>query len=151
MASRDEQEEAYHALCAYTLEHGRRDPTFVHQHVVDAYAAQHLDSGSKPIGIVFSLVGLYLHVERGFTGKQVQHVHMRLARHKQPWPTLPLPPDRGSLKATDVMTAPAGRERDRAIDVWCTSVWRAFASTEWREGLVDLLRRNAIDTGDEPR
>jgi len=32
---------SYHALCCYTLQHG--DATFIHQHVVDAYTAQHAD------------------------------------------------------------------------------------------------------------
>ena len=29
---------AYHELCCYTLSHGH--PSFIHQHVVDAFAAQ---------------------------------------------------------------------------------------------------------------
>jgi len=32
------EENAYHRLCAYTLQRG--DATFIHQHVVDAFAAQ---------------------------------------------------------------------------------------------------------------
>ena len=39
---------AYQALCAYTL--GLRDARFIHQHVVDAYMAQHADERTKPIG-----------------------------------------------------------------------------------------------------
>src|ERR1022692_3455002 len=33
-------------------------------------------SDSKPIGIVFQLVGLYLHVEKHFSGRHVQNVHV---------------------------------------------------------------------------
>jgi hypothetical protein len=37
-----------------------RDSAFVHQYVVDAWAAQHAENGSKPIGVAFALIGLYL-------------------------------------------------------------------------------------------
>jgi hypothetical protein len=123
-------EQAYHALCAYTLEHARRDPAFVHQHVVDAYAAQHAGPASKPIGIAFALIGLCLHVERGFTGKQVQQVHMRLAQRKRTWPSFPLPADRGSMTCLDVLSQTEGPERDRAISAWCRIVWDAFAEAQ---------------------
>ena len=33
--------EQFHELSFYTLAH--RDPTFIHQHIVDAYTAQHAD------------------------------------------------------------------------------------------------------------
>ena len=52
---------AYDELASYTLAHG--DPAFIHQHVVDAFAAQHATDDSKPIGVAFALIGLYLHVE----------------------------------------------------------------------------------------
>ena len=38
---------AYEELCYYTLAHG--DPAFIHQHVVDAFAAQTADENIKPI------------------------------------------------------------------------------------------------------
>jgi len=124
------EEEAYHALCAYTLEHARRDPSFIHQHVVDAYAAQHAAPDSKPIGVAFSLIGLCLHVERGFTGKQVQQVHMRLAQPKRVWPSFPLPKDRGSMTCMDVLARPEGPQRNEAISAWCRSVWDAFEEAQ---------------------
>lgn len=46
---------AYDELQAYTLAHG--DPAFIHQHVVDAWAAQHADEETKPIALTFALVG----------------------------------------------------------------------------------------------
>src|SRR6185295_5352013 len=66
--------ESYDALCCYTLERG--DAAFIHQHVVDAFIAQNAGEHTKPIGLAFALIGLYLHLERGFSGKQVQRVHM---------------------------------------------------------------------------
>jgi hypothetical protein len=121
MASHQQE---YDELCCYKLAHG--DPSFIHQHVVDAYAAQTTDSSDKPIRLTFALVGLYLHVDKQLSGKQVQRVHMLMARRKTTWPSFPLPADRGSLTAADVLAVPPGTERDKAIDEWCRSVWNAF-------------------------
>ncbi len=134
------EEDAYNELCAYTLEHG--DPTFIHQHVVDAHMAQHADERTKPIGITFALVGLYLHLEKNFTGREVQLAHMKLAKRKHVWPRFALPVNRGSMNALDVMAAPPGRERDAAVDAWCASVWLAFHDS--REAVADLLREHGI-------
>jgi hypothetical protein len=131
---------AYDELQCYTLAHGH--PDFIHQHAVDAWIAQQADERTKPIGLTFALVGLYLHVERGFSGRQVQRAHQQLARHKQQWPTLALPKHRGSFSADDVMAAPAGPERDRAIDAWCASVWEPYR--EQREVVTALLEKNGI-------
>ncbi len=84
--------EAYDELSAYTLTHG--DPAFIHQHVVDAFAAQAADDSTKPIALTFALVGLYLHVDRGRTGRRVQLVHMQLAQRKRRWPTWSRPLNR---------------------------------------------------------
>ena len=132
-ASRDEQDSAsaraaaqaaHEELASYTLAHVGAE--FIHQHVVDAFAAQSATPATKPIGLAFALIGLYLHVERGFTGRQVQRAHMMLARRTRDWPAFPLPEFRGSMTALDVMAAPAGPERDRAIDAWCVTVWEAY-------------------------
>lgn len=134
------ERDAYHELSAYTLTQG--NIAFIHQHVVDAFGVQHADERSKPIGVTFGLVGLYLHVEMHFTGRQVQMAHMRLARKKQTWPAFALPPHRGAMTAIDVMTATPGPERDEAIDAWCESTWAAVIGN--RETVIDLLRKNEI-------
>lgn len=118
------EQAAYDELQCYTL--GRGDEAFVHQHVVDAWQAQHAHAQSKPIGLCFALIGLYLHLEKGVTGRQVQRAHMALARAGGPWPGYPLPDDRGAFDAIDVMLASEGEERDRAIDAWCASVWATY-------------------------
>lgn len=133
-------EDAYEQLCFYTLAHGH--PSFIHQHVVDAYAAQHADEQTKPIMITFALVGLYLHLEKGFNGRQVQLAHMKMGKAKHVWPRFALPKKRGALTPVHVMQAPAGPERDQAIDAWCASVWQAFA--ENRPAVAELLRRHAV-------
>jgi hypothetical protein len=134
-ASADAEHAAYDELCLYTLAHG--DATFIHQHVVDAFMVQHADESTKPIGLIFGLLGLYLKVERGCTGRQVQQMHMLLARRKREWPRVTLPQERGALTVLDVMQAPPGPERDRAIDAWCAAVWAPWQGS--RDVLAGLL------------
>jgi hypothetical protein len=132
--------DAYHELSAYTLTRG--DATFIHQHVVDAWAAQHAVEGVKPIGLAFALAGLYLHLEKGFSGRQVQRAHMEMARSKRQWPGFAMPAERGSTTAVDVMAAAEGRERDLAIEAWCQSVWEAFSPN--RPAVEALVRAYGI-------
>jgi hypothetical protein len=81
-------QDQYNQLAFYTLAH--KDPAFIHQHLVDAFLAQHADKSTKPITLVFALIGLYLHVEKGYTGKQVQLAHMQMAKRKKQWVLPPL-------------------------------------------------------------
>ena len=134
------EQDALDALAAYTLTHG--DIAFIHQHVVDASAAQHATTDTKPIAIAFALIGLYLHVERGLSGRQVQRAHIMLAKRSRLWPTFPLPEHRGTVTALDVMAAPAGPERDHAIDAWCESVWDAYR--EVAPAVVMLAREHGL-------
>jgi hypothetical protein len=134
------EREAYDELCGYTLTHG--DPAFIHQHVIDAFAAQTATDTSKPIHVTFALVGLYLYLEKGFTGRQVQQVHQQLARHRGNWPSFILPSTRGQLTAIDVMKAPEGPRRDRTIHDWCAAVWDAFSVN--RTVVIRLLNERGI-------
>lgn len=137
---RTSQSDAYDELCAYTLTRG--DASFIHQHVLDAFAAQNATDASKPIATTFALVGLYLHVEKGFSGRHVQRVHTLLARRKREWPRFGLPTDRGAMTVLDVMKFPEGVDRDRAIHDWCVAVWTAFAGNS--EQVISLLKENGI-------
>jgi hypothetical protein len=101
-------------------------PGFILQHVVDAFVVQTASADSKPIGVVFGLIGLYLRVEKEFSGREVQRAHTTLARKKRNWPPPFLPENRGSMTVEDVLAAEAGPERDAAIDDWCRCVWNAF-------------------------
>ncbi len=127
--------EKYNELAYDTLAHA--DPAFIHQHVVDAFAAQTADARSKPIKVAFALIGLYLHLEKGMSGRNVQRMHMRLAKQRKFWPTFTLPADRGSMTAADVLVVPPGPERDAAIERWCASVWEAYAGI--RNEIVALV------------
>ncbi len=42
------------------------------------------------------------------------------------------------MTATDVMRAPPGPERDRAIDAWCASVWSAYRDSA-RDAIATLV------------
>ena len=134
----DTMRAAYDEVYLYTI--GR--PGFILQHVVDAFAVQRVNDDSKPMGLVFGLVGLYLHVEKQFSGREVQRVHMELGRRKRGWPRVYVPEDRGSMTVADVLAASAGPERDAAIDNWCRSVWTAFGDN--RETIIALLREYQI-------
>ncbi len=134
------QEELYWQLQAYTL--SLRDPDFIHQHVVDAWTAQHAHDGTKPMALAFALVGLYLHVERDFSGRAVQRVHMQLAEQEEKWPTFPLPAKRGRVTAKRVLAASQGGARKVAIDAWCESVWGAYSAS--RDAVAGLLAEHGI-------
>jgi hypothetical protein len=131
---------AYDGLYLYSGTRGRE--TFILQHVVDAHGAQVATEETKPIAVVFALIGLFLHVEMGFTGLRVQQVHMQLGRKKHQWPTIALPVQRGDLTAADVLTVPEGPERDAAISAWCRSVWAAYRDN--RQRIIDLLQRHGV-------
>ena len=134
-------EAAFNELCCYTLALG--DARFVHQHVVDAFAAQNADEHLKPIKLTFALIGLHLHLEKKFSGRQVQRAHMDVAKRKRIWPSFPLPGDRGAMTAIDVMALPEGLARDQAIDAWCACVWSAYRHSH--PAVAELLRERGIE------
>jgi hypothetical protein len=88
-SSRYLDDATYHELSEYTL--GLADPAFIHQHIVDTYAAQTASAEDKPIRFAMALVGLFLHVDHGMTGKQVQRIHQLLGTERPVWPTFSLP------------------------------------------------------------
>jgi hypothetical protein len=130
-------DDLYNELAFYTLAHP--DPAFIHQLVVDAYAAQNADESTKPIAIVFSLIGLYLHLEKGFTGKQVQRAHMQLARWPNTWTKPSLPALRGTIRIEDVLAAEPGPARDVMIEQWCADVWECWQTS--RAQIVEVARK----------
>jgi hypothetical protein len=129
-------QEIYDELSFYTL--GLRDKAFVHQNIVDAYAAQHVDEQTKPIRTVFALIGLYLTLEKGFTGRQVQQMHMRLAKQRKQWPKLPPPQATAKITVADVLATTQGPQRDNAIHDWCAVVWETWQPQ--RSIIVELAR-----------
>jgi hypothetical protein len=137
---RSEQEMFYELSC-YTQTHP--DPSFIHQHVVDAFAAQHADENMKPITLAFALIGLHLHIEKNFSGKEVQMAHVKLAKHRKQWPMFNLPDFRGKITVYEVVAAPKGHERDGIIHKWCVSVWEAYS--ESHKKVADLVQTEMYD------
>jgi hypothetical protein len=125
---RTSDQDKYYQLSYYTLEHPDKD-YFIHQHIVDAYTAQKADENSKPISIIFSLAGLYLYLERNYSGRQVQLAHMKMAGNKKGWPIIKLPVYRGEITVSEVLATPAGSRRDNMIREWCSSVWQAYTNS----------------------
>jgi hypothetical protein len=130
-------QDQFHELSFYTLTHPDQ-VYFIHQHAVDAFAAQTADENTKPIKLTFGLIGLYLFLEKGYTGKQVQQAHVTLSRNKKTWPSLELPVHRGHITVTDVLQAEAGEPRDAMIKKWCESVWGAYEN--WHPAMAHLAK-----------
>jgi hypothetical protein len=125
-------QDLYNELSFYTLQLG--DPAFVHQQVVDAYAVQHADAATKPIAIVFGLIGLYLYLEKDFTGLQVQRAHMQLARYRKRWSAPPIPNQHATIGVADVIAAAPGPERHAVIRRWCEAVWQ-----DWHQSRPQIV------------
>jgi hypothetical protein len=133
-------QDQFHELSFYTLAHPDMI-YFIHQHVVDAYQAQTADENTKPIALTFSLIGLYLFLEKGYTGREVQQAHVKLSKNKKTWPHFELPDNRGEITVANVLTEDAGENRDLMITEWCRSVWQAYKDSHQA---VDLLVKNEL-------
>jgi hypothetical protein len=127
--------EKYYELSYYTL--SLRDAAFIHQYFVDAYTAQNAWMDTRPIALTFALAGLYLYIEKGYTGREVQLFHVKMSQRKQIWPKIDIPDERGSITITEVLHAAPGSQREVAIREWCNSVWNAYK--ESRQVIVDLV------------
>jgi hypothetical protein len=117
--------ELHDELTAYNISFSNID--FFAQHSVDAYGAQHAGENVKPINTAFSLIGLYLAIEKGYTGRQIQLAHMELGRNKKiTWPKLERPTEPGAVNISHVLQATPGNERKVLIKKWAASVWQAW-------------------------
>ena len=134
-------QDLFNELACYTLE--LRDPEFIHQHVVDAFAVQHAGPDTKPIALV---IGLYLHLEKNFTGRQVQLAHMRLAQRRKHWNAPRIPARQGAaIHVADVIAAPPGPARHAMIRRWCEAVWQ-----DWQHARPEMaaLARDLLGVED---
>ncbi|MGA7522966.1 MAG: DUF5946 family protein [Acidobacteriaceae bacterium] len=123
-------------LSFYTLAQPRSE--FIHQLAIDTFTAQHAIAATPPIAIVFAVLGLYLHAERGFTGLQIQRVHMQLAPLRLPWPVLQLPARHADLTVADVLAAAPGPDRNATIRRWCAAEWQVWGDS--RTAIAHLLK-----------
>ena len=121
--------QVYSDLQCYTV--AKQDPGFIHQHVVDTYAAQHAGGSTRTITVAFGLIGLYLAMEKGYTGKRVQLAHMRIAKFRKVWPRLEPPRQPAILTVMDVLHVGTDEEKDVMIRKWMTAVWGSWADRHW--------------------
>ena len=115
----------YGRLTVYSIAH--RSPEFLHQHVVDTYGAQHVSEEAPALMTAFALIGLHLWLERGYTGKQIQATHGRIARVRKNWPRFETPHRDWTMTMLNPLEAPEGPARDAAIEDWARSVWSVWA------------------------
>lgn len=111
-----------------------------HQLAVDAYGAQHADPQRGRRRLVYSLVGLHLALDRGWSGTDVRTLHQRMGPPDAGWPVLLRPASLGALTVGDVVAAGARagsvEGHAAAVDAWGRSVWEAWA--EDSPGIVAL-------------
>lgn len=108
----------------------RQPERFLHQHAVDAYAAQHAAENPRPIATTAGLIGLYLFVEKGWTGRRVQRAHMELGNRMKEWPRCrpPPPPARSSPPSSPRRKGASGTTGDE----WARAAWSAWTSEHAR-------------------
>jgi hypothetical protein len=125
-------------LSGYTVTRG--GPAFIHQHALDAFTTQHAALAARTIGPAFGLIGLYLLVEKNFTGRQVQRAHMDLVKRQKVWPKLAPPTGFAALTILDVLEASEGELRDEAILKWAAAVWDSWGHAHaWARGAYETL------------
>lgn len=121
-------------LVGFELAH----PTLVgrcHQLTVDAYGAQHAGEPTGRIRVAYSLVGLHLALDRGWSGDRVRAFHQGMGRPDVWWPPFSRPvaggEPLGTVTVADVVRAGAAAEsvdgHADAIERWAADVWRAWA------------------------
>jgi hypothetical protein len=120
-------------LSLYTLSLGDKD--FLHQLLVDTYGAQHSGKSVRPITVTFSLIGLYLTFECGYTGWEVQKAHTLLSKKNKNWPLFLFSKDnRSEITVLDVLKTTAGEQRNDMLKEWGKSVWDM-----WREQQKEVI------------
>ena len=128
-------QEKYYELSYYTLSLG--DAAFIQQYFVDTYTAQNTSVDTRAIALTFALAGLYLYIEKGYMGREVQLFHVKMSQRKGVWPKIDIPDERGSITITEVLNEAPGPQREDIIREWCKSVWQAYK--ESKEVIVDLV------------
>jgi Family of unknown function (DUF5946) len=85
-----------------------------HQLTVDTYGAQHSGGDGRGIRIAYSLVGLHLALDRGWSGLAVREAHQGMGRPQPSWPAFLRPAAVGTLTVLEVGLA-GGPSRLRSL------------------------------------
>jgi hypothetical protein len=130
-------QEHYNELAFFTL--NLDDERFVHQYVVDAFTCQYADDNTKPISLTFALAGLYLFIEKGYSGREVQKFHTLMSKRKMAWPIFIVPYYQElPVDISSVIASNDQNERIELIEKWCAGVWEA--NKENHDKVEDLVR-----------
>ena len=99
-----------------------------HQTCVDAYAAQHVGPRMRPMTVCFALNGLYLVLERGWSGIEARAAHGHLARivPREDWRFFEPPDEGGPLTVLDVALASDPETQAVGVEAWGRSVWATW-------------------------
>lgn len=107
-----------------------------HQLTVDAYGGQHPDPEGTGLRLAYSLMGLCLALERGWTGVQVRDLHARMGRRQPWWPAFRRPAawaKAGAPEPTVADVVLAGARSDaveghaEAVQAWARGVWEGWS------------------------
>lgn len=151
--------EACAAVQAEVLGYACEHPVMLryHQLTVDTYGAQHAGGDTPLIRVGYSLAGLWLALEHGFSGEDVRAVHRRMGRPTAGWPAFrPPAPDSSWLTIGDVAEAGVHARSEtghaRAVVRWSETVWEAWNRTPGTDDAVeDMLRGIFVADGRSER
>jgi hypothetical protein len=102
-----------------------------HQLSVDAYGAQHPGPPTTSIRLGYSLAGLWLALEQGFSGDEVREIHRRMGHAEDWWPVFE-PPVGREWRTTVHDVAEQGVRcgsstgHATATRAWAEDVWRVW-------------------------
>jgi hypothetical protein len=109
-----------------------------HQLTVDAYGAQHAGLPTGQRYVAYSVAGLALAIEHGWSGIEVRDLHARMGPVQPSWPQLPPPPAHADMTVADVVAAGAWANSPEghagAVQRWAGEVWRS-----WRDQHDEIL------------
>lgn len=123
----------------------------IHQLSVDAYAAQHVVQGTPSIATIFSLVGLHLGLELGWSGTAVRAAHQHLGQRFRTWPTFQPPPSRDWLTIADVAGSATPEDHAQRVAAWAASVWKGWSSEhdrvrDWTDEALPAEERGRLSS-----
>lgn len=120
-----------HALMGEIVAYEAANPAQLlrwHQLTVDAYGAQHTGPRTRTITTAFALNGLYLVLERGFSGTHAREAHGYLAETVPEWPRFAPPsgPPAYAVTVLDVALAGSPEEHRDLLMRWGGCAWDAW-------------------------
>jgi Family of unknown function (DUF5946) len=116
-----------------------------HQLLVDTYTAQHVGPNAAAITGAFALVGLYLALERGWSGLEVRDAHQALANRYRDWPRFAgAARAQAAVTVEDLALAATTSQYAETLHRWARAVWAS-----WRDehGLVRALVGERLPSG----